>query len=150
MPASMRKNDPYLSLRFRVEINGIETGGFTEVSGLQVEVEVFDYREGGVNEFIHKIAGPVRYQQTVTLKHGLMEADQIWQWEQQMLDGDIQRHNMSIILMDEAGADKWRWDIKNAYPIRWSGPGLRANAAEVAIETLELAHQGIAENSGRR
>ena len=150
MPASMRKNDPYLSFRFRVEINGIETGGFTEVGGLQVEVEVFDYREGGVNEFIHKLAGPVRYQSNVTLKHGLMEADQIWEWEQQMLDGKIERHNMSIILMDAAGRDKWRWEFKNAYPVRWSGPDLRANAAEVAIEALELAHQGLKQNSGRR
>jgi phage tail-like protein len=146
----MRKNDPYLSFRFRVEINAILTGGFTEVSGLQVEVEVFDYREGGVNEFIHKLAGPVRYQSNVTLKHGLMEADQIWEWEQQMLDGKIERHNMSIILMDAAGQDKWRWEFKNAYPVRWSGPDLRANAAEVAIEALELAHQGLKQNSGRR
>lgn len=150
MPASMRKKDPYLSFRFRVEIDGIENGGFTEVSGLQAEVEVFDYREGGVNEFIHKLAGPVRYPSNVTLKHGLMEADRIWKWEQEMLDGRIERHNMSIILMDAAGRDKWRWEFKKAYPVRWSGPDLRASTAEVAIETLELAHQGLEHNSGRR
>ncbi len=150
MPASMRKKDPYLSFRFRVEIDGIENGGFTEVSGLQAEVEVFDYREGGVNEFIHKLAGPVRYPSNVTLKHGLMEADRIWKWEQEMLDGRIERHNMSIILMDAAGQDKWRWEFKKAYPVRWSGPDLRASTAEVAIETLELAHQGLEQNSGRR
>lgn len=150
MPASMRKNDPFLSYRFRVEIKGVEVAGFSEVTGLQAEVEVFDYREGGRNNFIHKLAGPVRYPSNLVLKHGLMDADSIWRWEQQMLGGDIVRHNVSIILMDSAGQDKWRWDFQDAYPVRWSGPDLRAGSAEVAIETLELAHRGLMDQSGRK
>lgn len=150
MPASMRKNDPFLSYRFRVEIKGVEVAGFSEVTGLQAEVEVFDYREGGRNNFIHKLAGPVRYPSNLILKHGLMDADSIWRWEQQMLSGDIARHNVSIILMDSAGQDKWRWDFQDAYPVRWSGPDLRAGSAEVAIETLELAHRGLMDQSGRK
>lgn len=150
MPGYARRNDPFLSFRFRVEIQGIETGGFTEVKGLQAEVEVFDYREGGVNEFVHKLAGPVRYPANLVLKHGLMDADRIWQWEQELLRGNIKRTNVSIILMDEAGKDKWRWNFKDAYPVRWSGPDLRAGAAEVAVETLELAHRGFLGDSGRK
>lgn len=150
MPASMRKNDPFLSYRFRVEIKGVEVAGFSEVTGLQAEVEVFDYREGGRNDFIHKLAGPVRYPSNLTLKHGLMDADSIWRWEQQMLRGDITRYNVSIILMDSAGQDKWRWEFKDAYPVRWSGPDLRAGSAEVAIESLELAHRGLMPPSGRK
>jgi phage tail-like protein len=150
MPASMRNHDPFLSFRFRVEIKGVEVAGFSEVTGLQVEVEVFDYREGGLNDYSHKFAGPVKYPSNLILKHGLMYADDIWTWEQQMLQGDIQRHNVSIILMDSAGREKWRWEFQDAYPVRWSGPDFRAGSAEVAIETLELAHRGLMSHSGRR
>ena len=106
MPGNMRRDDPFLSFRFRVEINGIERGGFTEVSGLQAEVEVFEYREGGVNEYIHKLAGPVRYASNLVLKHGLMDADRLWQWERELLHGIIDRTNVSIILTDEAGCSE--------------------------------------------
>jgi phage tail-like protein len=92
----------------------------------------------------------VKYPSNLVLKHGLMYADDIWKWEQQMLQGDIQRHNVSIILMDSAGQDKWRWEFQDAYPVRWSGPDFRAGSAEVAIETLELAHRGLLSHSGRR
>ena len=122
MPGNMRRDDPFLSFRFRVEINGIERGGFTEVSGLQAEVEVFEYREGGVNEYIHKLAGPVRYASNLVLKHGLMDTDRLWQWERELLHGIIDRTNVSIILTDEAGQDRWRWNFQDAYPVRWSGP----------------------------
>ena len=150
MPASMRDKDPFLSFKFRVEINQLEVGGFSEVTGLQVEVEVFDYREGGLNDYIHKLAGPVRYPSNLILKHGLMDAEAIWQWEQQMLRGDIRRHNVSIILMNSAGQDKWRWEFQDAFPVKWSGPDLRASSAEIAIETLELAHRGLMASSGRK
>lgn len=151
MPPSMRNEDPFLSFRFRVEFNKLEVGGFSEVTGLQVEVEVFDYREGGLNDYIHKLAGPVRYPSNLILKHGLMDADFIWQWEWQMLQGAIERRNVSIILLDSTGQqDKWSWDFKDAFPVRWSGPNLRAGSAEVAIETLELAHRGFIDTSGRK
>ena len=79
-----------------------------------------------------------------------MDADQIWKWEQQILQGNIKRTNVSIVLMDEAGQEKWRWNFKDAYPVKWSGPDLRAGTAEVAVETLELAHRGFLEGSGRK
>lgn len=150
MPASMRDHDPFLSFRFRVEIEGVRVAGFSEVTGLQVEVEVFDYREGGLNDYMHRFAGPVKYSSNLVLKHGLMYADDIWKWEQQILQGNIQRHNVSIILMDSAGRDKWRWEFKDACPVRWSGPNLRAGGVEVAIETLELTHRGLLGHSGRK
>jgi phage tail-like protein len=79
-----------------------------------------------------------------------MDADQIWKWEQQILEGTISRANVSIVLMDETGQDKWRWNFRDAYPVKWSGPDLRAGTAEVAVETLELAHRGFLEGSGRK
>ena len=150
MGNTRRKEDPFLSFRFHVEIGNLEVGEFTEVTGLQAEVEVLEYREGGVNDFIHKLAGPARYPSNLILKHGLMDADQIWKWHQQILQGNIKRTNVSIILMDEAGDEKWRWNFKDAYPVKWSGPDLRARTAEVAVETLELAHRGFLDGSGRK
>jgi phage tail-like protein len=138
-----RAKDPFLSFRFHVEIGNLKVGEFTEVTGLQAEVEVFEYREGGGNDFVHKLAGPVRYPSNLVLKHGLMDANQIWQWEQQILEGTISRTNITIVLKDETGQDRWRWKFKDAYPVKWSGPDLRAGTAEVAIETLELAHRGF-------
>ena len=150
MPANTRLPDPHLSFRFRVEIESIEAGGFSDVTGLQAEVELFDYREGGVNEYMHRLAGPVKYPANLVLKHGLMDADRLWQWEQEMLQGSIRRTNVSIILLDSAGKDRWRWDFKEACPVKWSGPDLKAGTAEVAVETLELTHRGFISTSGRK
>jgi phage tail-like protein len=148
--AANRLPDPHLSFRFRVELNSLDVGGFSEVTGLQAEVELFDYREGGVNEYMHRLAGPVKYPANLVLKHGLMDADRLWQWEQEMLQGNIRRTNVSIILLDSAGKDKWRWDFKEACPVKWSGPDLKAGTAEVAVETLELTHRGFMSSSGRK
>jgi phage tail-like protein len=79
-----------------------------------------------------------------------MDADRIWQWEQELLRGNIKRTNVSIILMNEAGDEKWRWNFRDAYPVKWSGPDLRAGTAELAVETLELAHRGFLDGSGRK
>jgi phage tail-like protein len=79
-----------------------------------------------------------------------MDADRLWQWEQEMLQGSIRRTNVSIILLDSAGKDKWRWDFKEACPVKWSGPDLKAGTAEVAVETLELTHRGFMSSSGRK
>jgi phage tail-like protein len=136
-----RKPDPYLGFHFLVE--GDDLGAFSEVTGLQVEIEAHDYREGGVNDYIHKLAGPARYPSNLILKHGIMDADALWKWQQEVIQGKIQRRKVSIVLLDSAGEAKWQWDFKDAYPVRWSGPDLRANTAEVAIETLELNHRGM-------
>jgi len=143
MPESNRKTDPYLAFNFWVECDKLLVGAFSEVSGLQVEIETEDYREGGVNAYMHKLAGPARYPSNLILKHGLMDTDKLWQWQDEIVQGAIQRETVSIVLMNSAGERQWHWNLRDAYPVRWSGPDLRANTADVAIETLELAHRGI-------
>ena len=138
-----RRVDPYFTFNFLLEIEGITVGGFSEVTGLQVEVEVQDYREGGVNSYIHKFAGPARYPSNLVLKHGLTDAATLWTWQQDVLKGVIQRRNGSIRLLDSAGEEKWRWNFTGAYPIRWVGPEFRAGSTEIALETLELVHKGL-------
>ena len=133
--------DPFLAFNFLVEIKEV-VGGFTEVTGLKIETEVKEYREGGVNKYIHKLAGPTRYPSNLILKHGLTSVD-LWDWYQKVMQGSIERKDVSIVILDNACEEKRRWSFKKAYPVRWSGPDLRAGTAEVAVETIELVHCGL-------
>jgi phage tail-like protein len=138
----MTGQNPYMSFRFRVEIDGIISGGASEVSGLQIETETEPYEEGGVNDFIHQLPKRTKYQ-PITLKRGITDLDELWNWYQDVVKGKFQRKNGAIILMDTQGNDKWRWDFVEAYPVKWTGPELKADSNTVAFETIELAHHGI-------
>lgn len=141
MPTAER-DEPYLSFRFLIEIDGIVSGGFAECSGLQVETETEDYREGGVNEYVHKLSKGTKYQ-NVTLKRGITDSQVLWKWHQDVVAGNIERKGCYIILLDSENNEKLRWRFENAYPVKWSGPELKANSNTVAFETLELVHTGI-------
>ena len=138
-----KRTDPYLAFNYLVEIECVVVGGFSEVSGLQVETEIKEYREGGLNEYMHRLAGPTRYPSNLILKRGLTDADTLIAWYQEVAPGKINRCNGSIVLLDMAGQERWRWNFLQAYPVKWTGPSLRAGTSEVAVETLELAHNGI-------
>ena len=138
----MRAADPYAGFRFRVEILGLEVGGFTEVSGLDREVTLEDFREGGVNDYTHKLATVTKYP-NLTLKRGLADATELWQWHQDVVNGKIERRQISVVLIDFAGRDTWRWVIEKAYPVKWSGASLNSSANAVVVESVELAHHGI-------
>lgn len=137
------RRDPYLAYNFLVELEGLVVGGFSEVSGLQSEIEFQSYREGGVNEYVHKLWGPTRHSTNLVLKHGLTDPDILWAWYQDITLGVIVRRNLSVILLDNSREEKIRWNFIGAYPVRWVGPELRAGAAAVAVGTLELVHRGF-------
>jgi phage tail-like protein len=134
---------PYLAFNYLVEIEGVKRAAFSEVTGLQAEVEVKDYREGGLNDHMHRLPGPIRYPSNLILKYGLTDDDTLWNWYLQVTQGKIVRKNASIVLLDSAREEKRRWNFAQAYPVRWSGPQLRAGTAEVAVETIELVHNGL-------
>lgn len=134
--------DPYQSFNFIVEVEGLIVGGFTECSGLQVETEFFEFREGGCNEYVHRFAGQTKYPPLV-LKHGLTQIDGLWAWHQDVALGNVQRRNGSIQLRNKEHVPVLQWDFKEALPFKWSGPDLRADAAGVAIESVELSHRGL-------
>jgi phage tail-like protein len=125
-----------------VEIEGMLVGGFSECSGLQVETEYFDYREGGVNEYVHRFAGATKYP-PLTLKHGITLNDSLWSWSQEVVQGQVSRKNGTIYLLDANGLPVIWWDFKEAFPTKWTGPDLRSNSSEVAFESVELAHRGL-------
>lgn len=141
MPTGERP-DPYRSFRFRIEIDGITAARFSEISGLQVETETEPYEEGGVNDFVHQFPKRTKYQH-ITLKRGITDIDEMWRWHQDVVDGKFERKNGSIVLMDVTGEDKWRWNFTDAFPVKWTGPDLKADSNTVAFETIELAHHGI-------
>lgn len=142
MAAVGERKDPYLSYRFLVEIEGLIVGGFSEASGLQVEIETEEYREGGVNDHVHKLPKSTKYQ-NITLKRGITDSDVLWTWQQGAVDGMIHRKNGRIVLLDPEGNESWHWTFEDAYPVKWMGPDLKADGNAIAIETLELAHNGI-------
>ncbi len=133
---------PYTSFRFRVEISGITVAQVSEVTGLQLETETEQYEEGGVNDFVHQLPKRTKYQH-ITLKRGITDKDDLWQWFQDVVNGDFERKDGAVILMDTAGEEKWRWYFFRAYPVKWTGPEMRAESNTVAFETVELAHHGI-------
>ena len=135
--------DPYMAYSFLVELDGLAAAGFSEVTGLGAELEVFDYREGGVNEYVHRLPGPVRHPGNVALRRGLTADSDLWDWWVETAGGRIRRRNASVLLLAADGSIGRRWELVGAYPVRWSGPDLRAEGAAVAIEALELAHRGI-------
>ena len=138
------RGDPLLAFTYLVEVDGLTAAGFNEVLGLQAELEVLEYREGGVNEFLHRLPGPVRHPQNVTLRRGMTDSTELWDWWQASARRSIQRRNASILLRGVGGEVARRWDLIGAYPVRWLGPDLRAQVPAVAIEALELAHRGFA------
>ena len=142
MPLADR-NDPYLNYRFRVEITGLIVAGFSEISGLQAETQVEEYRAGGVNDHVYRLAKETRYPNLV-LKRGITDSDVLWQWHQDVINGKISRLPVYIMLMDISGQNViWRRNFFQAYPVKWVGPDLKADGNLVAIETIELAHDGI-------
>ncbi len=134
--------DPYQSFNFLVEISGLIVGGFSEVSGIQVETELEEFREGGLNDYVHKLPKVTKYS-NVTFKRGITDSDVLWAWHQAVVNGLIIRMPIFVILLDSQGAEKWRWCFIDAYPVKWIGPDLKADSGSVAIESLELAHNGF-------
>ena len=141
--SSPTRSDPYLAGNFRVEIDGITASAFSEVSGLEATVEVVDYRTGDQKEnTVQKLPGLHKFT-NVTLKRGFTQDFSLWNWFNSILTGSIVRANVAIILLDQAENPVWRWRLRNAWPCKWAGPALVANSSEVAIEELELSHEGL-------
>jgi phage tail-like protein len=128
--------------RFYVEIAGIPQAVFTEVSGLQVDMQVHEYQEGGNNGFVHRLPGPVKVG-NLTLKRGLTTSNEFFKWCMEVATRSVERRHVSVLMYDLRGVAVARWDFLNAYPVKWVGPQFTATSQATAIETLELAHSGV-------
>jgi len=138
----MRNGDPYGAFRFRVEVLGVQVGGFTEVTGLERETQVEDFREGGLNDYTHKLVTLTKYQ-NLTLRRGIADRTELWQWHEDVISGTIERRQIHVVLVDSTGNDTWRWVVEGADPVKWSGAALNASTNAVVVESVEFVHNGV-------
>ena len=144
-PAAQPGNlvDPFRAYNFKLLINNVTEGHFTEVEGLGIRVETIAYREAGNNSVVRAIPGRVTYL-PVTLRFGLTSSTELWEWLMTAVEGKVSRRNVSIVMLDSSGsAETMRWNLVNASPQEWYGSPLNALSRELAVETLVLAHDGI-------
>jgi phage tail-like protein len=142
MPVADRR-DPFRAFNFLVEIDGITRAGFQECSGLDVSLDPVEYREGGEPITPRKLPGLAKYA-NITLKRGITDDQELWEWIQQGVQGETERKNGSIILLDAHGEEQSRWNFRDGWPTKWTGPSFNATDNSVAVETLEIAHEGVA------
>lgn len=142
MPTADRK-DPFRSFNFLVEIDGITRAGFQECSGLDVTIDPVEYREGGETNTPRKLPGLTKYA-NITLKRGITDDRELWEWIQKGVEGQTERKNGSIILLDDHGEEQARWNFRDGWPTKWTGPTFNSTDSAVAVETLELVHEGVA------
>jgi phage tail-like protein len=115
---------------------------FSELSGLKFETEVFEYQEGGLNEFTHRLPGRSKMGNLV-LKRGVAPSREFLDWYMKIAVGNIDRQNISVEMRDQKKSIIVRWEFANAYPVSWTGPNFVAGESTLAVESLELAHDGI-------
>jgi len=134
--------DPYRNFSFLVEIDGITQAGFSDCSGFGANTDPIEYREGGETKTVRKLPGLTKYP-NITLKWGLTDSRELYDWYRDVVNGKIARKSGSIILLDLEGNEKVRWNFFEAWPTKWDGPDFTAKGNDVSIETLELAHERV-------
>jgi phage tail-like protein len=133
------------SLRFRVKIDGgNDLGDWSKCDGLSVEYDVFEYKEGGENAFIHRIPGRVKYQNIKLTRPINKDSKQVADWIAS-LKRSVKRQTAEISALDPEGQAIVTWNLEGIYPVRWSGPSLDIGNNQIAMETLEIAHNGFLE-----
>lgn len=134
---------PYRNFRYRVEIDGLDAGGFSEVSGFDMTFDVAEYRQGDDTMITpHKLPGLVKYG-NITLKWGTSDNMVLYNWLQDIHAGTIEQRTLTITLLTEDGSPGASWRVINAWPVKYTAPDFNATASEVAMESIEMAHEGL-------
>ena len=138
--------DPEGSFVFALEIDSIQIANFLECSGLKTSTEVFEIEEGGNNQFTHKLPGRSKWE-NIVLKYGVTSDISLLSWRNEVLAGELgseKRRSGAVLMKNLKGEVIRRYSFTNAWPVSWEGPSFNASSAELAIETLEIAHEGLA------
>jgi phage tail-like protein len=156
-----RDDDPLIAFRFVLELGALQVAGFQECTGLALETKTFDYGEGGRNSAMLKFPerGSVS---NITLKRGMVAGattDALFNWQRDVMTGsfdpadnphrrpadpnDDVADRLAIVLQNEQGVEVKRWRLVRAFPVKWSGPDLKAGSSALAIETLVIACEGL-------
>jgi phage tail-like protein len=140
---AVQRDNPYPNHNFEVDIVGVsDTIGFSEVDLPAGEIEVIEYREGNESSRTRKLPGLVKYP-NVTMKRGITGNLELFDWWKAARDGQLLRRDVTITLLDEQRQEVQRWRLRDAWPAKIEAGPLNAQGNEVAIETLELAHEGF-------
>lgn len=123
-------------------VSGFALGGFAECSGLDASLELHEYKEGGVNDRVHKFPTRSTFA-NVNLKRGVGFGEDLWLWYEEFLNGKGTRRNGLIVLANELRLPIKIWSFENGIPIKWSGPSLNASSSALAIESIEIAHEKL-------
>ena len=141
MPAPTR-HDPYKNFPFRVEIEGLTVSGFSEVSGLSATADVIEYREGADVTTTRKLPGLVKYP-NVTFRRGVTGSRELFDWWTTVVNGSVQRRTVVVILLDDGRTEVLRWILHDAWITKFEFGELNAEGNDVAIETIEIAHERL-------
>jgi phage tail-like protein len=136
------RRDPYRNFRFRIEVEGIQQAGFSEISGFDASLSVIEYREGNETITARKLPGLAKYG-NISLKWGVTDSMDMYNWMSESIQGKISRKTVTIIAINEEGGDVATWQVIEAWPSKYSAPSFKGTGNEVAIESLELAHEGM-------
>jgi phage tail-like protein len=141
--ATDQRTDPYRGFNFILEIDNLPKGAFAEVGGLTADGDSVEYREGSdVQPNVRKLSGLRKYV-NITLKRGYSQDRSLWQWYQNILNGIDDRRNVTVVLLNERREAVLRWHAENAWINKIEGPALKASSNDVAMESLELVHEGL-------
>lgn len=147
MPAILRE-DPYAGYNFEVLVNGVSDdgtavrGSFAEVSGLEVAIDPIEYRNGSEDITVRKLPGLKKFT-NITLKRGQIGDLAFWNWIVEAQNGLVRRTEGAVLMLDENKREVLRWNFKRGWPCKWTGSGLNAKNNEIAMETLEICHEGL-------
>ncbi|MGP8322631.1 MAG: phage tail protein [Methanosarcinaceae archaeon] len=138
------RNDPYRNSRFLLEIDGIVQAGFSEVTIPDISTDIVEYREGNEDTTVRKLPGLTRYG-NLTLKWGVTDSMDLFKWRKQVIQGKTgeARKMIAVILQDEGGNPVARWEFREAWPSKYDAPDLSAMGNDIAIETIEIVHEGM-------
>lgn len=145
----VRRDDPYTGYNFEVSITGVAPNGkevkgsFSEVSGLEVALDPVEYRTGSEENTVRKIQGLKKFT-NITLKRGMTGDIEFWQWVVDGMNGLVRRTEGSVTMLDEDKNPVLTWKFRRGWPCKWTGPGLNAKNNEIAMETVEICHEGLA------
>ena len=132
-----------LTLRFEVTIDHkVDLGNWTKCEGLTVEWELQEYREGGLNDYVHRLPGRRKFQNIKLTRPIDADSRKVAQWISEV-EGPAAGHTAQIAVLDAAGEAVVVWDVIDVWPTRWTGPTMDVNGKDIAFETLELAHNGF-------
>ncbi len=128
---------------FQVEIPvlTLNVGFFTQVSGFSAQVDVLEYPEGGINDYVHRLPSRIK-QGNITLKRGIAKEASLLEWLQQSVI-KVKQTDLSIKVLDFEGKPLQTWSFRQAYPVKWTGSDLNAGGSEFLTQSLEVAHSGM-------